>query len=70
MSAGLKGIIFTIKYKKYKMRKTFIIAALTAAGIVAYLLNRKRPVKRTEPVPRTHHLTKVFAKAKKRAVHE
>ena len=52
------------------MKKTFIIAALAAAGIVTYLLKRKRPVKHIEPVPRTHHLTKVFAKAKKRAIHE
>lgn len=52
------------------MRKAFIIAALTAAGIVTYLLKRKKPLKNTEPVPRTHHITKVFAKAKKHAVHE
>lgn len=52
------------------MRKAFIIAALSAAGIVTYLLKRKRPVKHTEPVVRKHHITKVFANAKKHALHE
>lgn len=52
------------------MKKTFIMVALTAAGVVAYLLNRKRPVKNTAPVERTHHLTKVFSKAKQHAVNE
>jgi hypothetical protein len=52
------------------MKKTFIMVALTAAGVVAYLLNRKKPAKNTVPVERTHHLTKVFSKAKQHAVHE
>lgn len=52
------------------MKKTFIMVALTAAGIVAYLLNRKKPVETIQPVERTHHLTKVFSKAKQHAVHE
>ena len=52
------------------MKKTLIMVALAAAGIVAYLLNRKKPAKTTVPVERKHHITKVFSKAKQHAVHQ
>jgi hypothetical protein len=50
------------------MKKTIIIAVLAAAGIVTYLLNRKRSAAKIASVERTHHLTKAFSKAKKHAV--
>ncbi len=57
-----------IRLEKYKMKKRFIIAAV-AAGIVYYILSRKKTPKiKSEPKPKKHHLTKVFAKAKKHAV--
>lgn len=52
------------------MKKTIIIAALTAAGIVTYLLNRKKPAKNTGSIERTHHLTQVFSKAKQHAINQ
>lgn len=50
--------------------KKLLIAALAAAGVIAYLLNRKKPVKAPEVTPRTHHLTNVFSKAKQHAVND
>lgn len=52
------------------MKKSIIISALAAAGIVTWLLNRKKPEVKTQPVERTHHLTKVFSKAKQHAINE
>jgi len=49
--------------------KKLIIAAFTAAGIVSYLLTRKKTPEVTPPVEKTHHLTPVFSKAKQRAIH-
>ena len=48
--------------------KTFFLASLAAAGIIAYLLNRQTLQKDTAPVKRTHHLTTAFSKAKQHAV--
>jgi len=41
--------------------KKIIIATLAAAGIVAYLLNRKKTPVNTQPHVQTHHLTQVFS---------
>jgi len=48
--------------------KKIIIVLLAAAGIISYLLNRKRTPVKTEAVEKTHHLTKVFSKAKQHAI--
>lgn len=49
--------------------KKFLIAALAAAGVVVYLLSKKRTPMPTSKVEQTHHLTKVFSRAKQHAVH-
>ena len=50
--------------------KKSLITALTAAGVVTYLLNKKKapaPVN-SGKVEQTHHLTNVFSKAKRHAI--
>lgn len=50
--------------------KKILIAALAAAGVVTYLLSRKKapaPVNNGNVEP-THHLTQVFSKAKQHAI--
>lgn len=44
------------------------MAFLAAAGIVAYLLSRKKTPVNTHSVERSHHLTDAFSKAKQHAV--
>lgn len=51
------------------MKKSIIIAALTAAGVVAYLLNRKKTTPSPVVPEHSHHLTNVFSKAKQKAIH-
>lgn len=48
--------------------KKFITAFIAAAGIVAYLLTRKKTPVYHPPVERSHHLTKAFSKAKQHAI--
>ena len=48
--------------------KKMIIAAMAAAGVVAYLLSRKKTPVKTQPVEQTHHVTQVFSKAKQHAM--
>lgn len=48
--------------------KKIIIVSLAAAGIISYLLNRKKAPVNTGDVEETHHITEVFAKAKQHAV--
>lgn len=63
-------MIFFIIYTKFKKMKKILIAALAAAGVVTYLLSRKKapaPVNNTI-VEQTHHITKVFSKAKQHAI--
>ncbi len=50
------------------MKKIIIIIAALIAGIVTYLLNGKKPVQNFKKVDKSHHLTKVFSKAKQRAI--
>ncbi|WP_018611517.1 hypothetical protein [Segetibacter koreensis] len=48
--------------------KKIILFSLAAAGIVSYLLNRKKTAVKTEPELHTHHLTQAFSKAKQHAI--
>lgn len=50
--------------------KKFLMIVLAAAGVIAYLLNRKKtPTPGNDKiVEQTHHLTKVFSKAKQHAM--
>jgi hypothetical protein len=48
--------------------KKIILFFLAAAGIVTYLLGRKKTPAKSLPVEHTHHLTQVFSRAKHRAV--
>lgn len=64
-------VFFIVQIKFIKMKK-ILIAALAAAGVVAFLLTRKK-----SPSPghnrnagQTHHLTNVFSRAKQHAVHQ
>ncbi len=50
--------------------KKIIIASLAAAGIVTYLLNRKKTPENIPYVEPTHHLTQVFSKAKQQAINQ
>ncbi len=60
-------MIFLINCKNITMKK-IIIASLAAAGVVTYLLNRKKTTVNTVPFKQTHHLTQVFSRAKQQAV--
>lgn len=63
-------MIFFIVYNKCIKMKKILIAALAAAGVVTYLLSRKKalaPVNNTN-VEQTHHITQVFSKAKQHAI--
>ena len=60
------------------MKKQLIIAIVTGAAILAWFAIRKKnrsnsnlqPELKTKPVHKTHHLTNVFANAKKHAMHK